>query len=638
MSSYTNIFGGDQIDPAPLSYVAYTFDANLSLVWPFEALDNTYIAANILDMTATVGSLLVSMPNATLSSTGQSNLFNNVGAESFTVVDYGGNTIINIQPGEQWFVYLTSNATANGTWRVVRYGAATSSADAAALAGFGLRANITKLDQNILEVELLDDYTFTANDRAQLFCNEGGGVVWTFTDAAVLTNGWFIYVVNCGSGAITLTPYGGQTIDNDPNKTINPGESCIVFCTGTGFNTVGYGRSLVNTVTAIAINAAGTGVLNLNATQAAAQVQDFSGTLTGNRTIDYGGGVGYWFVYNNTSGAFTMTFRVNNLDPGVTVSQGSFSILRSNGTSMAVAFTATTGTVTNIATAAGELTGGPITTTGTLGLANTAVTPGSYGAANETLTATVDGKGRLTALADTPIAITGSQVTDLTSIIAAAVLAAIPVGTVQVNHTNTLPTGWLYLSGQTIGNASSNATARANADTSALYTALWNSDSNLAIYTSAGALTTRGASAAADYAANKALALPDYRGRSIFGKDNMGGSAAGRLTVVTGTSLGAAGGDQYLQSHGHSITDPGHIHSINDPGHSHVYHEAFSAATSPQQGGGANVYINSNTSVSTTGILINANTTGISGTNANGSGNAQNIPPAIVANVMIKYA
>jgi hypothetical protein len=46
----------------------------------------------------------------------------------------------------------------------------------------------------------------------------------------------------------------------------------------------------------------------------------------------------------------------------------------------------------------------------TFSITNTAVTPASYGAASKTLTATVNAQGQLTALADTPIAITNSQV------------------------------------------------------------------------------------------------------------------------------------------------------------------------------------------------------------------------------------
>jgi hypothetical protein len=71
-----------------------------------------------------------------------------------------------------------------------------------------------------------------------------------------------------------------------------------------------------------------------------------------------------------------------------------------------------TGTVTNVATGTG-LTGGPITTTGTIALANTAVTPASYGSANIVPTFTVDQQGRLTAAANVTIAIANTQVSGL---------------------------------------------------------------------------------------------------------------------------------------------------------------------------------------------------------------------------------
>jgi len=117
-------------------------------------------------------------------------------------------------------------------------------------------------------------------------------------------------------------------------------------------------------------------------------------------------------------------------------------------------------------------------------------------------------------------------------------------------YNSTLPAGWLWVDGKTIGSAASGSTARANADTLNLFTALWNSVSNsvLAIQNSDGTAGARGISAAADFAANKRLPLIDRRGTVAAGKDNLGGTAAGRLTGtsggVDGTILGTIGGAQ----------------------------------------------------------------------------------------------
>lgn len=64
--------------------------------------------------------------------------------------------------------------------------------------------------------------------------------------------------------------------------------------------------------------------------------------------------------------------------------------------------------VSNVATGTG-LTGGPITSTGTVSLANTAVTIGTYGGATNVASFTVDQQGRLTSASNVTITIGNSN-------------------------------------------------------------------------------------------------------------------------------------------------------------------------------------------------------------------------------------
>lgn len=67
--------------------------------------------------------------------------------------------------------------------------------------------------------------------------------------------------------------------------------------------------------------------------------------------------------------------------------------------------------------------------------------------------------------------------------------------------------------------------------------------------------------------------FPDLRGRGVYGLDNMGGSAANRITTagsgIDGTVPNNAGGAQSTQltttqlpAHTHTLTDPGHAHTV----------------------------------------------------------------------------
>lgn len=71
-------------------------------------------------------------------------------------------------------------------------------------------------------------------------------------------------------------------------------------------------------------------------------------------------------------------------------------VLKTDGTGILSWITPTAGTVTSVSTGTG-LSGGPITGTGTISLADTAVTPTSYGSSSAVPSFTVDAQGRLTA-------------------------------------------------------------------------------------------------------------------------------------------------------------------------------------------------------------------------------------------------
>lgn len=136
-----------------------------------------------------------------------------------------------------------------------------------------------------------------------------------------------------------------------------------------------------------------------------------------------------------------------------------------------------------------------------------------------------------------------------------------PVGSVQDYVGATEPVGWLFLDGQTIGNLASGATARANDDTQSLFELLWNSMANNEAPVSGG----RGVDATTDFNAGKTINLPDLRGRVAMGKDNMGGTDAGRVTSssTNGGNADTLGGSGGSQTHTLSTNEmPSHTHEV----------------------------------------------------------------------------
>lgn len=110
--------------------------------------------------------------------------------------------------------------------------------------------------------------------------------------------------------------------------------------------------------------------------------------------------------------------------------------------------------------------------------------------------------------------------------------------------------GFVPLNGGTIGSATSGANVRAHADTSDLFTFLWNNLPNAQAAVSGG----RGVTAAADFAANKTIQLLDGRSAGLMGLDTMGNGPAGLLGSTTFTNGDAVTPGSIAGTNSHTLT------------------------------------------------------------------------------------
>jgi len=308
MPSYNSVFTGQVIQPTDVSFRAITLTANTQLEWPINGNATDDYAARIMNVTASSAGLALWMPPANQTSVGNDALIRNVGANSFTVKDYNGtNTIITIAAGEAKYIYITSNANTQGTWGNIAFGTGTSAADAASLAGLGLVADGTTLNQSHPSQSLIAAYNFVASDRAQTYIWTGGTTTATLPSAVTTGNNWFVLFKNNGTGTVSIGTTGGQLLDGQTSKAFAPGESAFIISTGTSYVTVGYGTStefefgvLTKPVTS--------GTYTLTASEASNTIQFYTGTLSGNVTVNYPPVVNLYVISNQTSaGGFTLT-------------------------------------------------------------------------------------------------------------------------------------------------------------------------------------------------------------------------------------------------------------------------------------------------------------------------------------------
>ena len=332
MTIYTDVFGGANIYPSEISYSALALSADVQLSWPEETSTNQNLATKIIDVTPAAGGLSVRLPEANKTGTGNTILFNNRGASTFTVRTSTGVQVVTVAPGTLWQVYLTNNTTAAGTWQSLQYGAAVSQANASSLAGTGIVAVGTLLSQSVPVTSFNGNYTAGVADRAKMYNWTGAGGTLTLPSPPVVGDNWFMYLRNSGSGAVVATPSGVATIDGGLTLSFQPGESAIIVSDGTDFHTIGFGQSALFAFDYTVIDIPGTGAYTLVGSELNRVAYRFTGTLTGTRTVVVPATVQQYWVDNQTTGAYTLTIVPSGGGATFTVSQGERVILYCDGT------------------------------------------------------------------------------------------------------------------------------------------------------------------------------------------------------------------------------------------------------------------------------------------------------------------
>lgn len=164
--------------------------------------------------------------------------------------------------------------------------------------------------------------------------------------------------------------------------------------------------------------------------------------------------------------------------------------------------------------------------------------------------------------------------------------ARTPIGTVNAYAGSTAPTGWLLCAGQAVSRTT-------YADLFAVISTTYGNGDGSTTFN-----------------------LPDLRGRYVAGKDDMGGSAAGRLVnpYLAGNTLGAGGGQQDVN------VSAGTLPTLN-------------TTISPSSGNIARVQgLSGGIPVYRSDFNITGSTTG----SGNGSEDLTNVPPSLVLNYIIK--
>lgn len=340
--SFTQVFGGNTIYPSDVSYLALALTEDVFLQWPLETSTGNDIVARIMDVTPT-DAYSIYMPDATQTGVGQVTQFRNLGPDTITVKDFLGATLLSIDAGLTFTLYLTDNSAADGLWQSFQAGASTAQAQASALAGYGLIAQSSLLSQSQPVTVFNSDFTLGAGNRAAAFVWEGGLGTLTLPSASSVGNNWFVAVRNSGEGNLTIATQGSDDINALATLVLRPEDSATIITDGINFFTVGYGQQAVFAFDYTSINLAGEGGGDyvLSGSELNRIAYSFVGEIVGNVAVILPATTQqYWVANNTTGGSYTLTIATAEQAAPVDVPRDSRGIYYCDGSDVIKADTA----------------------------------------------------------------------------------------------------------------------------------------------------------------------------------------------------------------------------------------------------------------------------------------------------------
>jgi len=440
--SFTQVFGGNTIYPSDVSYLALALTEDVILQWPLETATGNNIVARIIDVTPT-DTYSIFMPDATLTGVGQVTQFLNLGPDTITIKDFLGATLLSIDAGLTYTLYLTDNTAEDGSWESFQAGAATAQAQAAQLAGYGIIAQGSLLSQSQPVTVFNTDFTLGAGNRAAAFVWSGGLGTLTLPSASGVGNNWFVAVRNGGEGNLTIAAQGSDNINLLAELVLRPEDSATIITDGVNFFTVGYGQQAVFAFDYTSIDLAGdTGDYVLAGSELNRIAYSFVGEIVGDIAVILPPTTQqYWVANNTTGGSYTLSVGTDGQMAPVDVPRDSRGIYYCDGSVVVKADTA--GISTPIAIADGG-TGATDAPGALINLGGTSVGIDVFTAATQASARTAIGAGvgdgSVTSInaagGSTGLTFSGGPVTTSGTVTLAGTLAVASGGTGQTSYTD----------------------------------------------------------------------------------------------------------------------------------------------------------------------------------------------------------